>query len=82
LNALLYRVKTDEELDLFLSGLERFLSQENKLNISLSDLLHVEGEMGCRTRLFATFLKKKIKKRGENGVFGFKENHILLQIIK
>jgi hypothetical protein len=41
-------------------------------------MLHVEGEMGCRMRLFATFLKKKIKKRGETVFFWFKEKSYLL----
>jgi hypothetical protein len=41
-------------------------------------VLHVEGEMGCRMRLFATFNEELIKKRVENGVFGFKEKSYLL----
>jgi hypothetical protein len=39
LNALFYGVKTDEDLNLFLSGLERFQSQQTKLDIGLSDPL-------------------------------------------
>jgi hypothetical protein len=32
--------------------------------------------MECRMRLFATFNEGLIMKRGENGVFGCKKNHI------
>jgi hypothetical protein len=39
-------------------------------------MLHIEGEMRCRMRLFATFYEEKIKKRGETDVLGLKRKII------